>query len=135
MRYVTIEEVARINHDILGTGSVIRDAGLLASAVGRPALVVFGEDPYPTLSHKAAALMESLCLNHAFVQGNKRTAVIAVMHMLNWNGYDLRAEQMELVDITLDVVEHRIDLDKLAEWIELHSGPIDFSGIEDIATE
>jgi death-on-curing protein len=61
---------------------VLRDAGLLASAVGRPALVVFGEDPYPTLSHKAAALMESLCLNHAFVQRNKRTAVIAVIHML-----------------------------------------------------
>lgn len=69
--------------------------------------------------------MESICLNHAFIQGNKRTAVVAVIHMLNWNGYDLRAGQMELVDMTLDVVEHRIDRTKLAEWIELHSVPLD----------
>ena len=51
--------------------------------------------------------MESICLNHAFVQGNKRTAVVAAIHMLNWNGYDLVAEQTELVDATLNVVEHR----------------------------
>ena len=110
MWYVTFEEVLRINENILGTTPEVRDIGLLASAVGRPQLVVFGTDPYPTLSAKAAALMESICLNHAFIQGNKRTAVIAAIHMLNWNGYDLVAEQAELVDVTLNVVEHR--------WVE-----------------
>lgn len=131
MRYVTIEEVVKINEDILDTEpATIRDVGLLASAVDRPAQVVFGADAYPTLHDKAAALMESICLNHAFIQGNKRTAVVAVIHFLNWNGYDLRAEQMELVDITLDVVEHRIDREKLAEWIEMHAVPLDFSGID-----
>jgi death-on-curing protein len=131
MRYVTIEEVIRINTDVLGTELAVRDVGLLASAVGRPAQVVFGEDAYPTLFAKAAALMESICLNHSFIQGNKRTAVVAAIHMLNWNGYDLRAEQMELVDITLDVVEHRIDLPKLAAWIEQHAVPLDFAGVDD----
>lgn len=77
--------------------------------------------------------MESICLNHAFMQGNKRTAVVAVIHFLNWNGYDLQAEQMELVDVTLDVVEHRIDREKLAEWIEMHAVRLDFSGIDDQA--
>jgi death on curing protein len=126
VRYVTIVEVAQINATILRTESaIIRDAGLLASAVERPAQVVFGEDAYPTLFDKVAALMESICLNHAFVQGNKRTAVVAAIHMLNWNGYDLRADQMQLVDITLDVVEHRIDRAKLARWIELHSVQLD----------
>jgi death on curing protein len=57
MRYVTIEEVVRINGDILGTEPVIRDVGLLASAVDRPAQIVFGADAYPTLHDKAAALM------------------------------------------------------------------------------
>lgn len=131
MRYVTIEEVVRINGDILGTEPTIRDVGLLASAVDRPAQVVFGADAYPTLFDKAAALMESICLNHAFIQGNKRTAVVAVIHMLNWNGYDLQAEQMELVDVTLDVVEHRIDREKLAEWIELHVTPLHFGDVDD----
>ena len=132
MWYVTFEEVLRINENILGTTPEVRDIGLLASAVGRPQLVVFGTDPYPTLSDKAAALMESICLNHAFIQGNKRTAVIAAIHMLNWNGYDLVAEQAELVDVTLSVVEHRWDREKLAEWIEEHSYPLDFSQVEDI---
>lgn len=131
MRYVTIEEVVKINEDILDTEpAIIRDIGLLASAVDRPAQVVFGTDAYPTLYDKAAALMESMCLNHAFIQGNKRTAVVAVIHFLNWNGYDLQAEQIELVDVTLDVVEHRIDREKLAEWIEMRTGPLDFSGGE-----
>lgn len=132
MRYVTFEEVLRINENILGTTPEVRDIGLLASAVGRPQLVVFGTDAYPTLCNKVAALMESICLNHAFVQGNKRTAVVAAIHMLNWNGYDLVAEQAELVDATLNVVEHRWDREKLAEWIEEHMYPLDFSQVEDI---
>lgn len=132
MRYVTFEEVFRINENILGTTPEVRDIGLLASAVGRPQLVIFGADAYPTLYDKVAALMESICLNHAFVQGNKRTAVIAAIHMLNWNGYDLIAEQAELVDATLNVVEHRWDREKLAEWIEEHTYALDFSQVEDI---
>ena len=132
MRYVTVEEVLRINESILGTTPEVRDIGLLASAVGRPQLVVFENDAYPTLCDKAAALMESICLNHAFVQGNKRTAVIAAIHMLNWNGCDLVAEQAELVDVTLNVVEHRWDREKLAEWIERHTSPLDFSQVEGI---
>ena len=132
MWYVTFEEVLRINENILGTTPEVRDIGLLASAVGRPQLVVFGTDPYPTLSAKAAALMESICLNHAFIQGNKRTAVIAAIHMLNWNGYDLLVDQMELVNATMSVVEHHWDQQKLAEWIEEHAYPLDFSSVEDI---
>jgi death on curing protein len=106
--------------------------GAALPAVGRPQQVVFGGDAYPALFDKTAALMESICLNHAFIQGNKRTAVIAAIHMLNWNGWDLVAEQMELVDITLDVVEHRIDREKLAEWIQLRSEPLDYPFIEDV---
>jgi death-on-curing protein len=83
------------------------------------------------LFDKAAALMESICLNHAFIQGNKRTAVVAAIHLLNWNGCDLLAEQMDLVDVTLSVVEHRWDREKLAEWIERHAVPLDFSEVDD----
>jgi death on curing protein len=106
VRYVNAEEVLQINANILGTTPVVRDAGLLASAVGRPELVVFGADAYPTLSDKVAALMESIALNHAFIDGNKRTAVVAAIHMLNWAGYDLLADQMEVVTVTMNIVEH-----------------------------
>lgn len=52
--------------------------------------------------------------------------------MLNWNGYDLVAEQTELVDAAMNVVEHRWDREKLAEWIEEHASTLDFSGVENI---
>jgi death-on-curing protein len=132
LRYVTAEEVIRINATILGTQPEVWDAGLLASAAGRPAQVVFGEDAYPTLFDKVAALMESICLNHCFIQGNKRTAVIAAIHMLNWNGWDLVAEQMDLVDVTLGVVDHRIDQGKLADWISQHAVELGLPDLGDV---
>ena len=82
MRYLTVEEVAQINADLTGA-SLLRDPGLLASAVGRPAQTVLGDDAYPDLYTKVAALFESLACNHAFTDGNKRTAVVAAIHMLN----------------------------------------------------
>lgn len=75
---------------------------------------------------KVAALFESVALNHAFVDGNKRTAVVAAIHMLNWNGYDLAASQDEVVDIAMDVVRHKIDVPKLAEFFEGHAVPLDY---------
>ncbi len=72
--------------------------------------------------------MESICLNHAFIAGNKRTAVVAAIHMLNWNGYDLLAEQMDLVNVTVEVAQHQIDREKLAGWIQEHAVPLDYSG-------
>ena len=122
---MTAEEVAEINADIAREG-LLRDAGLLASAVGRPEQVVFGQEAYKTLFEKVAALFESLALNHAFVDGNKRTAVVAAIHMLNWNGYDLAASQDEVVDIAMDVVRHKIDVRKLAEFFEGHAVPLDY---------
>jgi death-on-curing protein len=109
MRYPTAEEVAQINVDVLG-GDFLRDPGLLASAVGRPQAGFGGTEAYETLWLKTAALFESIVLNHAFLDGNKRTAVVAAIHMLNWNGYDLAAEQCEVVDLALDVVEATLNL-------------------------
>ncbi len=111
MRYPTVEEVAEINASL--PGGLIRDPGLLASAVGRPAQTAFGDDAYPTLWLKAAALFESLACNHAFVDGNKRTAVIASTHMLNWNGYDLLADQCDVVWLAVSTAVHEVDVPKI----------------------
>lgn len=119
MRYLTVEEVAQINSDLVGPG-LLADPGLLASAVGRPQQTVFGEDAYPGLPRKVAALFHSIARNHAFVDGNKRTAVVAAIHMLNWNGYDLDAEQCDVVDIALLAAEGHADVEKLADFFETH---------------
>ena len=130
MRYLTVEEVAQINSD-LTEASLLRDAGLLASAVGRPAQTVFGNDAYPDLYTKVAALFESLACNHAFVDGNKRTAVVAASHMLYWTGLDLIASDTEVVEVAISVTEHNMDLPKLAEFFRRYSVPMDYGDESD----
>jgi len=99
---------------------------LLASAVGRPEASFGGEDAYGSLFEKVAALFESIARNHAFLEGNKRTAVVAAIHMLNWNGYDLDASQDDLIDLVLGVVAKTIDVSKSAEFFATHAVQIDY---------
>jgi death-on-curing protein len=75
-RYIDVQVVLRINGKILGGEPALRDHHVLESAAARPMASAFGEDAYPTLLEKAAALFHSLVLNHPFVDGNKRTAVV-----------------------------------------------------------
>ncbi|MER7759289.1 type II toxin-antitoxin system death-on-curing family toxin [Streptomyces sp. NPDC097619] len=71
---------------------VVRDIGLLESAVHRPSASVFGEEAYPDLIEKAAALLQSLAVNHPLFDGNKRTAWLSCMVFLSVNGVDLRPD-------------------------------------------
>ncbi|QGV80378.1 type II toxin-antitoxin system death-on-curing family toxin [Streptomyces ficellus] len=71
---------------------VLRDAGLLESAVHRPSAAMFGEEAYPDLLDKAAALLQSLAVNHPFVDGNKRTAWLSCVTFLAMNGVSLRPD-------------------------------------------
>jgi len=125
MRYLTVEEVAAINISFVGDGMLL-DAGLLASAVRRPEQTVFGEEAYGSLFEKVAALFESLARNHAFLDGNKRTAVVAAIHMLNWNGYDLLASQDDVINLAIGVVTWKLDLAKATEYFERHAVPLDY---------
>ncbi|WP_026174439.1 type II toxin-antitoxin system death-on-curing family toxin [Acaricomes phytoseiuli] len=79
--------------DVLTAGAValghslnVRDFGLLDSAVARPASTLYGIDAYPSLLMKASALLQSLARNHAFVDGNKRTAWASCWVFLEVNG-------------------------------------------------
>ena len=81
MRFLPVEEVLEINAEVMGPcpSHALRDRGLLESDVARPQASAFGADAYPDLVSKAAALLHSLVMNHAFVDGNKRTAVLATL--------------------------------------------------------
>lgn len=89
----------------LGDVPAVGDYGLLDSAIARPGTTVFGLDAYPTLLTKAAALMQSLARNHAFVDGNKRTAWAAAWTFLTINGielaptYDIDAAESLVLDV------------------------------------
>jgi death on curing protein len=129
MRYPTAEAIARINADLTG-GSPIRDAGLLASAVARPRAGFEGSEPYESLWLKTAALFESVACNHAFLDGNKRTAVVAAIHMLNMNGYELVAEQCEVIDLTMYTVHGILTVEKIAEFFQEHAEPLTYPDLD-----
>ncbi|WP_046500096.1 type II toxin-antitoxin system death-on-curing family toxin [Streptomyces odonnellii] len=71
---------------------VVRDAGLLESAVHRPSAAMFGEEAYPDLLDKAAALLQSLAINYPLVDGNKRTAWLSCVTFLAMNDVQLRPD-------------------------------------------
>jgi death on curing protein len=86
--YLALEHVLAINRQVTGEQSV-RDIGGIESACGRPRASAFGEDAYPGIWEKAAALLQSLACNHGFTDGNKRTAWVATAAFLEVNGHPL----------------------------------------------
>ena len=117
MRYLTVEEVLEINAEVMGGSHVLRERRLLESAVARPQASAFGADAYPDLVTKAAALLHSLVLNHPFIDGNKRTAVLATLVFLDLNGYVIRWDQREALDFMLRLAQHRVEMDDVIAFL------------------
>ncbi|WP_405465602.1 type II toxin-antitoxin system death-on-curing family toxin [Streptomyces jietaisiensis] len=91
--YLSAEDVLGVaEHAVDDQSIVVRDAGLLESAVHRPSASMFGQEAYPDLFDKAAALLQSLAGNHPFFDGNKRTAWVSCVVFLAMNGVQLRPD-------------------------------------------
>lgn len=117
--YLTVEDLLDIAHGVLPQ-VVVRDAGLLAAAAGRPQSSIFGQDAYPSLAEKAAALMHSLARNHALLDGNKRLAWAATRVFCLINGTDLRYDVDDAEALVLAVAAGGRDAHTLAESIVAH---------------
>jgi death-on-curing protein len=115
------ERIIRINAKILGGAPALRDRNLLESAAARPQVSVFGEDAYPTIAEKAAALLHSLVLNHPFVDGNKRTATVTTYHFLRRNGLRVIWKQPEALEFIVEVAEGKHDVAAIARWLEANT--------------
>jgi len=107
--------------DEYGGSHGLRDLGLLESAVGRPQATYDGEELYPDIFLKGAALVHSLLLNHQFVDGNKRTAMFSVMAFLELNGYIFKAEQKEIVECALWIENKKPEIEEIASWLKSHT--------------
>ena len=102
----------------VGTDVRVADPGLLASVLTRPSMSVFGDDAYPSLELKAAALMESLAGNHTLVDGNKRLAWTATVAFLRINGFDLvYASVNEAERFVLSVTADHLGQGEIEGWI------------------
>ena len=118
MILLTFDDVLHIAERVLGEVQV-RDAGLLQSAVARPATTVFGEDAYPTLHEKAAALLQSMVDNHPLIDGNKRLGFVSMLAFYGANGLQLRLTNDAAYDLVMAVAtgEHA-EISDIAQRLE-----------------
>lgn len=122
MQYLTEDDVLAFYREVIGE-PVLRYRAGFASAIGRPQQSVFGEDAYPTLILKAAALMQSLAENQPFVDGNKRIAWISGKVFLQLHGYTMHATDEEGVKLFLNHIANGMTVEELADWIARHISP------------
>ena len=108
-RHLTVEQALRIARIAVGGPIVVRDIGLLEAAVHRPRASVLGQDAYPDVLEKAAALMHSLARNHALVDGNKRLAWLATYVFCAKNGVELDPDDDVAYDLVVAVAAGEVD--------------------------
>ena len=110
--YLTLDDVLALT---ARAGFTIADYGLVESALARPQASVFGEDAYPTIHQKAAALLQSLATNHALADGNKRTAWAVTRLFYGLNGYGITATHDERFEVIIAVATRELEtIDKIA---------------------
>jgi len=118
---IDIEEVLVI-HEILieefGGTKGVRDRNLLESSIHRPFSTFDGQDLYKTPVDKAAALLESIVVNHPFLDGNKRTGYTLMRLTLLQFDMDIDAAQDDKYELVIGVAEGRITFDQINKWIE-----------------
>ena len=109
MIFLDHEALLHVAERTLGIAPIVRDHGLLESALGRPQATAFGEDAYSGIHEKAAALLHSLARNHALVDGNKRLALAATIAFYGMNGVRLTLTNDEAYDLVIRVATGELD--------------------------
>jgi death-on-curing protein len=126
MHCLTLEQVYRLQERALaekGGMAGVRDAGAVESAVAQPQMTFGGEDLYPTLAEKAAALGFSLIKNHAFADANKRVGHAAMESLLVLNGHELVGDVDEQERVILAVAGSTMKRKEFTEWVKAHVQP------------
>lgn len=103
-----------------GGSDGLRDEASLFSAIGRPFQTFNQHDLYPTPVEKAAAIFESLIINHPFIDGNKRTAYLMLRRLLSIYEFDVMAFEEEKYQMTITASAGQIRFDEIKQWIDDH---------------
>ena len=126
MRYLTLSEVLELYYRVMeqsGGAIGIRDLNGLESALAQPRMTFGGQELYPTLVEKAAALGFSLIRNYPFVDGNKRIGHAAMETFLALNGYEIEASVDEQERVILQVASGETDREAFTKWLRAHIVP------------
>ena len=114
--YLDLEDLLYLAGRLLGNPPPVREVGLLGAAVARPRTTVFGDDAYPDLWTKAAALLQSVVKGHPLVDGNKRLGWLATATFLEINEVGVTSISNEDVyRFVMDVAAGKDDVDRLAD--------------------
>lgn len=123
MRHLTTGDLLAIADLVMGGRAEVRDPGLVDSAAQRPRATAFGQDAYPDLHAKAAALLHSVLRNHPLVDGNKRLAWVGCRTFLALNEADFEPEEDAAVDFVMRVAGGEIrEIDAIAAQLRAWTG-------------
>lgn len=123
MIFLDLEDLLHIARRTLGIEPVVRDHGLLESALARPRASAFGADAYPSIEEKAAALLHSLARNHALADGNKRLALAATIAFLGINDRQLTFSNEQAYDLVIAIAIGKLDdVPTIASLLAPHLG-------------
>jgi death-on-curing protein len=119
VEFLDLDDVIELTRRLLGDPPPIRDAGLLGSAVARPQTTIGGEDAYPSVWLKAAALLQSIVDNHALIDGNKRLGWLATAVFLEINGASVAAATNDDVySLVMTVASSTSKVEEIADQLE-----------------
>ena len=107
-----------------GGSQGIRDIGLLESALARPFQTFGGEDLYPTIFEKTAALGQSLIVNHPFIDGNKRTGMLCMTAFLMFKQYKFIASSLDFYNFIIQISTGSISFEEMVDWLKTNTTPL-----------
>ena len=120
---IALKDALNIHHiliDKFGGSKGLRDQGALESAINRPYATFDDQDLYPTPVDKAAAILESILMNHPFIDGNKRTAYVLMKLVLMESGLDFEADQDEKYRMVIASSKGEMRFEEIKNWIQDH---------------
>lgn len=121
---LTLEQLLEIHALVVeatGGSTGLRDLGRLESVIASQTQNVFGEDLYPEIIDKAAAMIRGVIADHPFVDGNKRTAMLTGLTLLELNKVSFTAQPGEIEDFAVDIATKHIDVPQISNWLQSHS--------------
>jgi death-on-curing protein len=123
MNVLSLEQLLEIHTlvaEATGGSTGLRDLGRLEAAIAAQTQNVFGEDLYPNIVDKAAAVIRGIIADHPFVDGNKRTAMLAGLTLLEINGIHFTAKPGEIEDFAVKVAVDKLDVPAIMSWLHAH---------------
>ena len=121
--FLNLDDILDLCRKLLGNPPPVRDIGLLGSAVARPQTTLGEEDAYPTITEKAAALLQSLVINHALIDGNKRLGWLATAVFLEINNFSVaHVSNDDVYELVMHIASNNPPLTDIVQRLRTMTG-------------